>query len=187
MMVLGLVVQQQDTVAGVARRLSDQFVSARFSKTTAHKTLPRLAKKDYVRVIEDGQPEGSTRCRYEATPKGVQYFREWLLSTELPLAIRDSEWCKLEFVELDDLPALILIVREEEKAYTAACDIAREGVLSEQRSRRNRGEAVSWRVRLRGIQNKDDVNRYNLMSKRLEHLGNELERLLKDALLGRVG
>src|ERR1700691_2316839 len=177
MMVLGLVIQKQDTVAGLAHRLTNQFASARFPKNAAHNNMPSLAKKGYVRLIERDPTGESTRDRYEATPKGVEYFREWLCSVQLPPIVRDAMQCKLELLERQDLTALIRLVREDEKAYTAACDIARARVLREQRSRRIRqNEPVDWRVRLRGIQNKDESTLWSLMSKRLEHLGNELEK-----------
>jgi DNA-binding PadR family transcriptional regulator len=181
LMVLGLVIQRQDTVAGVARRLADQFASARFSPGSAHKNLPRLAEKGYVRLIEKGPPEEPTRDRYEATPEGIEHFRKWLRSTELPPIVRDATQCKLEFLEREDLAALIRLVREEEEAYTVACDIARARVLRrEQRARRAQNEPTDWRVRLRGIQNKDEATLWGLMSERLERLGNELEKLLDD-------
>ena len=43
-MVLGLVIQQGDTVAGVDRRLADQFASARFSRGSAHKINQIIAR-----------------------------------------------------------------------------------------------------------------------------------------------
>lgn len=180
MMVLGLVIRQEDTVAGVDRRLADQFASARFSRGSAHKNLPSLAEKGYVRLIENGPPQEPTLDRYEATPKGVELFRGWLRHTELPPAIRDALQCKLEFLEREDLAALIEIVREEEEAYTVACDIARSRVLGEQRSRRARPKPADWRVRLRSIQSKDEANLWSLMSQRLERLHDELEGLLDE-------
>ena len=176
MMVLGLVVQEPDSVAGVARRLADQFASARFPKTSAHNNLPSLAAKGYVRLLETG--ERSSLDRYEATAEGVGLFREWLRHTELPPAIRDALQCKLEFLEREDLAALIQLVGEEEQAYTAAFDIAHTRVRREQRSRLARGRPVDWRVRLRGVQNKDEAKLWGLMSKRLEHLREDLEELL---------
>jgi DNA-binding PadR family transcriptional regulator len=187
MMVLGLVIQQQDTVAGVARRLADQFASARFSKPTAYNNLPSLAEKGYVRLIEQGPPDEPTRNRYEATPEGIEYFRGWLRSTELPPIVRDALQCRLEFLEREDLAALVQLVREEEDAYTVACDIARARVLREQRSKRAQGEPTDWRLRVRGIQNKDEATLWGMMSKRLERLGNELEKLLDDISPGRAG
>ena len=99
MMVLGLVIQQQDTVAGVGRRLADQFASARFSRSSAHKNLPSLAEKGYVRLVARA-PEGEASLdRYEATPKGVELLRSWLRGAGLPPAIRDALQCKMELVE----------------------------------------------------------------------------------------
>jgi DNA-binding PadR family transcriptional regulator len=180
MIVLGLVIQRQDTVTGIARRLADQFASARFPKASAYKNLPRLAEMGYVRLIEKGPPEESPLDRYEATPEGIEHFRKWLRSTELPPIVRDATQCKLEFLERADLAALIRLVREEEEAYTAACDMARVRVLREQRTRRAQNEPTDWRVRLRGIQNKDEATLWSLMYERLERLGNELEKLLDD-------
>jgi DNA-binding PadR family transcriptional regulator len=180
MMVLGLVIQQSDTVAGVARRLTDQFTVARFPGGSAYDNLPSLAKKGYVRLIAKGPAGESTRDRYEATTEGVEHFRAWLRSTELPPMIRDALQCKLEFAEREDVAALLRLVREQEEVYTAAYDIARARVLREQRSRRAKNKPVDTRSRLKTIQHKDVANLWGLMSKRLERLGDELEELLKD-------
>jgi DNA-binding PadR family transcriptional regulator len=182
MIVLGLVIQQPDTVAGVARRLADGFASARFSKSAAYGNLPKLAKQGYVRLIEEGPPGVPTLDRYEATPRGVGYFRDWLSRSELPPAVRDAMQCKLELLEREDLEALIGIVREEEQAYVVSCDDARTRVLREQVSRRSHCGPVDWRVRLREIQSRDEVNLWSLMAKRLERLGDELEELLAKVL-----
>lgn len=187
MMVLGLVIQEHDTVAGVDRRLADQFASARFTRGSAHKNLPSLAEKGYVRLLKKGPPTEPTLDRYEATPQGVELFRGWLRRTELPPAIRDALQCKLEFLEREDLAALIQIVREEEQAYTSACDIARSRVLGEQRTRRARDRPLDWRMRLRGIQSKDEANLWSLMAQRLERLCDELEALLDEISDGPVG
>jgi DNA-binding PadR family transcriptional regulator len=184
MMVLGLVVQQSDSVAGVARRLADQFASARFPKTSAHNNLPSLAEKGYVRLVQEGKR--STLDRYEATPEGVALLHGWLRSTELPPAVRDVLQCKLELLEREDLAALVQIVREEEDAYTSAHDMAHSRMLREQRSRRARGGQVDWRTRLRGIQTKDEANLWGMMSQRLEHLREELEDLLGELSRGVV-
>jgi len=178
MMVLGLVVQQEDTVAGVARRLSDQFPAARFARTAAYKNLPILAGRGYVRLIEKGPPNEPTLDRYAGTPEGAKLFHGWLLQPELPPGVRDVLQCKLEFVAREDLLAFIRIVREEEQAYTSTYDIAHTRVRREQRSRLARGKPVDWHVRLRGIQNKDEAMLWSLMSKRLGRLREELEELL---------
>jgi len=180
MMVLGLVVQQEDTVAGVARRLADQFASARFPRTSAYKNLPSLANKGLVRLVEKGPPSEPTLDRYEATPEGVELLRGGLRRSELPPAIRDLLQCKLEFLEREDLAALVQIIREEQEACRRVYAIAHGRVVSEQDFRRVRGKPVDWRIRLRIIQTKDEANLWGLMSERLGHLREELERLLDE-------
>jgi len=178
MVVLGLVIQRSDTIAGIARRFNDQFASARFSKATAYNRLPALAEQGYLQMVEEG-PE-PTLNRYEATRKGVAYFRNWLRSTELPPIIRDVLQCKLGFLQRGDLQDLIRLVNEEEQAYTAAYAIARGRVLREQRSRRIKGKPVGYDARLTSIRNRDEAVLWGMMSKRLEKLAEELEELLND-------
>lgn len=180
LLILGLVIQRSDTTAGIARRLTDQFASARFSNTTAYGRLPALAEKGYVRLVEVGPPDEPTRDRYEATRKGVAYFRKWLRNTELPPILRDALQCKLELLQREDLLDLIRLVREEEAAYTTAYDIARARVLREQRSRRVKSKPVIYEARLTCIRNRDEAALWGMMSKRLERLGEELEELLQD-------
>jgi DNA-binding PadR family transcriptional regulator len=191
MLILGLVIQRSDTVAGIARRLTDQFASARFSKTTAYGRLPALAEKGYVRLAEVGPPDEQTRDRYEATRRGIAHFRKWLRNTELPPIVRDALQCKLKFLQCDDLLDLIRLVREEEAVYTAAYDIARARVLREQRFRRVKSKPVDYDARLTSIRNRDEAALWGMMSKRLERLGEELEELLQDVQLdsspGRAG
>jgi DNA-binding PadR family transcriptional regulator len=186
MMVLGLVIQQEDTVAGVARRLNDQFPAARWPRTSAYKNLPSLASNGYVRLIEKGPPNEPTLNRYEGTPEGAELLRAWLRNTELPPGVRDVVQCKLEFVEREDLLAFIRIVSEEEQAYTFAYDVAHTRVRREQRSRLARERPVDWRTRLRGIQNKDEAMLWSLMSKRLGRLREALEELLGEISTGAV-
>lgn len=178
MLVLGLVIQQTDTVAGVGRRFADQFASARFSRSSAYKDLPSLAQKGYVRLVQSG--ESRSLNVYEATPKGVKYFRKWLRGTRLPPTIRDALHAKLEFLAAEDLLGLIEVVREEEHAYATACEIAQGNLLKEQRRRRSRRAGWNWSARLRHIQRKDEVNLWSLMSLRLERLGEDLEELLEE-------
>jgi DNA-binding PadR family transcriptional regulator len=184
MMVLGLAIQQAGTVADVDRRLADQFPSERFSRGSAHKNLPSLAKKGYVRLLKKGPPGRPTLDWYEATPKGIEFFRRWVCDPDLPPAIRDVLQCKLEFLEPEDLPALIQLVGEEEKAYTVAYDIAQTSTLREQRLRRARGKPVRWRTRVLGIKTKDKAKLWGLMSQRLEHLREDLEELLDEVSSG---
>ncbi len=182
MLVLGLVVRQPDTVAGIGRRLADHFRVASFPKGSAHGNLPSLAKKGYVRLVAPGPPDRPTLDRYEATPAGRDHFLEWLRCTEVPVLVRDILQCKLELVEREDLASLVRFVHTLEEMFTDMCDAARVRVLKEQRSRRARagGKPPDWRQKLRSIQNKDEANLWSLMAQRLERLGEDLEELLAE-------
>jgi DNA-binding PadR family transcriptional regulator len=186
MMVLGLVIQEADTVSGVARRMADRFEVARFPAGSAYDNVPSLAKKGYVRLVAKGPPDEPTQDRYAATPAGVEYFRGWLRSTELPPMIRDALQFKLEFVGHEDIAGLLKLVRAQEEIYTAAFDFARGRVLREQRSRRAKTKPVDARTKLQSIQYKDEAALWGLMSKRLENLGEELEKLLEEIASGEV-
>ena len=55
--------------------------------------------------------------RYEATTEGIEEFRDWLrTSSAAPLALRDAVHAKLELAGEEDVPDLILAIREEERA-----------------------------------------------------------------------
>lgn len=176
MLCLGLALQREDTVKGIDRRLTRLFSSARFTRGSAHKNLPSLAADGLVQLIEKGAEPSLDR--YAGTDKGEERFQAWLHQTELPPAVRDALHCKLEFYELDDLPALVEAVREQEEAFTAATDIAHERLQAEQRVRRASGNATDWRFELRRIKTKDAAKLGGLMAERLEALREELEELL---------
>jgi DNA-binding PadR family transcriptional regulator len=188
MAVLGLVVQQPDTIAGVALRLSETFPRARWSPGAAHNNMPNLAKQGLLRVVQEG-PE-PTLDRYEATPKGVGEFRRWLgRSHSLPPALRDGLQARLEFAELEELSALVETVREVErdcrseyaaahgrwKAYTNLG--LRSGLA---------GAEQPFKSKLKGIQLMDEVMLWGAQAKRLGRLSDQLEGLLKqeDGSLG---
>jgi hypothetical protein len=180
MMVLGLVIQKPDTPAGVALRLAEQFPTAHFPTNSAHTNLPSMKDKGFVRLIKEG-PTPSLHC-YEVTRQGCDHFRSWIRnSVRLPPTIRDALQGKLEFVELEDLPALLRTVRVEEAAYIAASSAARARVLEEQGARRRaRGRPVDPRVKLRSIQSQYEADLWFMMSQGVGRLCEELEGLVDE-------
>ena len=178
MLCLGFVVQREDTVGGVKRRLDSRFSSARFDRGSALKNLPSLAAEGLVQLVEKG--DEPSLDRYAATQEGVEYFDEWLHQTELPPALRDALHCKLEFFELEDIPKLIEAVEVQEEAFTAASGIAHERLGRQQKARRASRKA-DWRRDLRIIKTKDAARLGGLMAERLESLREELEDLMAQA------
>ncbi|MHB8242995.1 MAG: hypothetical protein ACYDHN_13525 [Solirubrobacteraceae bacterium] len=178
--ILGLLAQEPDTVAGVQRRLQEQFAAANFNRNSAHSSLPKLAESGAVRLVSEGQRKSLNL--YEITSEGLSRLRAWLMSTQPP-AIRDALLSKLEFLELEDLPAFLRDVREVERQHEIACRAAHGRVLQQQdvrRRARSRGKPEDWRLRFQGIGATYEVAIWQGMSSALEGLREEVEQMLTD-------
>jgi hypothetical protein len=124
MAVLGLVIEQpNETVKHIGQRLEARFERARFSRSLAHTTLPRLAGKPrWVRRTHLHPGEERSLDRYEATPAGIRVFRGWMY--DIPdngkpaigkPSLREAMYGRIEFARILDLPRLIEMARKEEE------------------------------------------------------------------------
>jgi hypothetical protein len=112
MAVLGLLVEQPDTVAGVGFRLVERFPDARWSRSAVYGCVPSLVKQEHALLVRQGRKPPLNR--YGATSSGVAYFREWMQeSPVVPPVSRDALHGKLMFSTRADLLALIETVRAE--------------------------------------------------------------------------
>jgi DNA-binding PadR family transcriptional regulator len=121
MAVLGIVIQQpNDTVTHIGQCLDRRFTRARFARSTAHSTLPRLARAGRVRCSFRAPGRDRPRDRYEATPSGVEVFDSWMF--ELPgatPALREAMYGRIELSRPEDLARLIEMARQEEAVSDA--------------------------------------------------------------------
>lgn len=179
---LGLVIEQPDSAARLGQRLVGRFRSARFTSSTGHNALNRLAQQGLVRLIVGGKRFGGEPY-YEATPLGVEYFRAWLRnSSPAAPALREELQAKVEFCAPEDLPQLIDAIRVEERAC-ASMFAAAQGRLSEAElvaSGRSTG-AERWSQSTRDVALRDEAAMWGMRFKRLERLRARLERLLDPA------
>jgi len=180
MAILGLVIQQPDTIAGVALRLEERFPRARFARSAAHNNIPSLARQGLVRLVEPSG-EGS-HDRYEATSDGTEQFREWLRDSSTgPPALRDALHAKLELSQEDDLQALIRAVNEEEQACEQElADAHARHIAAARLGRLRTGQDADWRERVRGPLMTDEVLLWGLRARRLQRLREELEELYEE-------
>jgi DNA-binding PadR family transcriptional regulator len=117
--VLGLVIQRPGYGYQLEQRVKERFGSAQFVSSSIYKALGRLEKDRLIRVVggEDLQiadAERQRRIKYEATPEGADYFRQWLrASSSVPL-VREELQLRIAFCEPAELPRLIEIVHGEE-------------------------------------------------------------------------
>jgi DNA-binding PadR family transcriptional regulator len=119
--VLGLVIQRPGYGYQLEQRVKERFGSAQFVASSIYKALGRLEKDSLIRVVggEDLEIAGADaarerRIKYEATPEGVIYFKQWLrASSSVPL-VREELQLRLAFCEPHELPRLIEIIHGEE-------------------------------------------------------------------------
>jgi DNA-binding PadR family transcriptional regulator len=128
--VLGLVIEQPDHGFSLERRLETRFAAARFAYSTAYSALKRLQKKGLVRVVE-AAATAADEVTYEATPEGVEHFRNWVRAPTSAPVSREELHAKIALCEPRDLPRLIDVLHSEELACTAELDGIRERTVAE--------------------------------------------------------
>lgn len=113
--VLGLVVERTDSCYQLQRRLNERFGSADYSDGAARQAIKQLHRDGLVRTCEGRgrlkSPSGRATI-YEATPAGVESFRDWLrASLSLP-AVREELHAKIALCTPADMPRMVEIVDE---------------------------------------------------------------------------
>jgi DNA-binding PadR family transcriptional regulator len=172
---LGLLVQQPDTIASLAGRLAERFPNECWSRSSVHKNMPSLMSRGLVRSMQlaSGAPE-----IYEATDEGFAQFRDWLRhsSEELP-ALRDAVRARLELAEEEDLPMLVQAIHEETAICIEQYETLRGRYAMECRLGRLGGAGErDFRTRVRGALLVDEIILWGSRIKRLQRLRKELER-----------
>jgi hypothetical protein len=182
MAILGLVIQEADTAAGVGARLVDRFPRARWSRSVAHNDLPSLARQGLVRLVERG-PKPSLD-RYKATPEGVEQFREWLRASSMgPPMLRDVLSAKLAFSAEEDLPGLLQAIREEERICVAEFEDAQMRLGAARRlGQLGPANGSDWAGRVQSAVMTDEAMMWGQRAKRLQCLRQELEEPEADEL-----
>jgi DNA-binding PadR family transcriptional regulator len=129
--VLGLLIERPDHGFGLERRLEERFPAARFAYSTAYSALRRLKKEGLARPVEGG-PAAGEEVSWEATPEGVEHFREWVRApTSTPMQ-REELHAKISMCEPRELPRLIDMLHAEELACAAELDRIRGRIVAEQ-------------------------------------------------------
>jgi len=127
--VLGLLIEQRDHRFKLQRRLEARFPAAQFAHSTAYKAVDRLQKEGYARTV--GARRGGRGMIYEATPEGIEHFRDWVCAPTSALVSREELHAKIALCRPRDLPRLIDVIYTEECAYAAELDRIRERAVAE--------------------------------------------------------
>lgn len=170
--VLGLVIQRPGYGYQLEQRVKERFGSAQFVASSIYKALGRLEKDRLIRVvggedleIANADTARERRIKYEATPEGVTYFRQWLrASSSVPL-VREELQLRLAFCQPHELPRLIEIIHGEELVCLAMLGEFQRNVNSKEPPTGGQewsrlmdmavdhAEAGFWDARIRWLQN----------------------------------
>jgi len=109
--VMGLVIEQPGYGYQLARRLEERCSAWGWEPSGVYSALDSLAREGNVRSVR-GKGSGDTgraapRAIYEATPRGMDFFREWMLETTPPSPVRQELDLKILFSGPEYLPRLI--------------------------------------------------------------------------------
>jgi hypothetical protein len=182
LVVLGLIIQQPDTIAGIGLELEKEFPSTRWPGNIVHSSLDSLLKSGYVRKARSGSARGLEV--YEASAEGTQHFHGELHKSGPVLpGLRDALRMRLRFIRTqEDLEIIIndfrdhvkLCLRESEAARSRYRIARQEGLLASgsEQDICQLGQAVSMAGEVRYWQKR--AKEYETMCRALEDpLGRE--------------
>jgi DNA-binding PadR family transcriptional regulator len=178
MAILGLLLHETDTVAGVGQRLERRFPGAHFARSAAHNALPSLERQGLVRMVEASA--GRAPDRYALTAQGRRAFRRWLhdAATATP-ALRDGLHAKLALAEREDLPHLTRAARDAERRCAEEYAAAHARLVAAEILSPAGGEGLGGR--LAHLILADEATIWLLQVKRLQRLRAALEPLADDS------
>jgi DNA-binding PadR family transcriptional regulator len=109
--VLGLVIEQPGYGYQLARRLEERCGAWGWEPSGVYSALDSLSREEHVRSDREKGSRmtgrAAPRAIYEATPRGVDYFREWIMESSAPSPVRQELDLKILFSGPEFLPRLI--------------------------------------------------------------------------------
>jgi DNA-binding PadR family transcriptional regulator len=179
---LGLVIEQPGYGYQLARRLEERCGAWGWEPSGVYSALDSLTREGNVRSVR-GKGSGSTgraapRAIYEATAKGMDFFREWMLETAAPSPARQELDLKILFSGPEFLPRLI----DQTWAQEQRC-IDHLRALTSATQPGASGRALAWREAAVVLQRDAEIK---LLQVRIEWLQNA-RKVMKELLDRSVG
>lgn len=117
--VLGLVIERPGYGYDLARRLQERFGSSGFAPTGVYSALDQLSADELVRSAGSRtdaiNERAAPRTIYEATPKGVDHFEQWMLGCSSLAPVRDELYMKIALSKPQNLARLVELARSQEE------------------------------------------------------------------------
>jgi len=118
--VLGLVIERPGYGYELIQRLEQRIEGWRPSETAVYPALRSLRGEGMIRAREASATRVVSAHRgvvwYEATEMGREEFRAWVRAPTDLAPQRDPFWLKVAFASVEDLPWLVELARELERA-----------------------------------------------------------------------
>jgi len=185
--ILSFFLDGPDTHGNVRDRLRREYADARWSRSITDSAIPSLAAQGYIVLITAGKKRGDDL--YEITELGVEEFKRWIReSSRAPAPLREPLLLWIERSTPDELPALLAILSESERAARREVKRAKER-FDEERDSGAFGppDSSDWNGRVgyaiyadRVIYWRQQVARFGTMRKLLKGDRNLHQRLLPD-------
>lgn len=147
--VLGLLVERPDNCYQLDVRLESRFGAAGYARGMARRAVKRLVSEGFARPYEQPANEQGVRGSrdsmvFEATPAGVERFREWMWASVSTPPVREELHAKIALCRPTDLPRLIEVVSEAE----LVCKSKVDGLNFRLRGRRSQVDPRAWSARM---------------------------------------
>jgi len=137
--VLGLVIERPGYGYDLARRLEARFGSSGFAPTGVYSALDQLSSDELVRNAGsragDANERTAPRTIYEATPKGIDHFEEWMVGGSSLAPVRDELYMKIALSRPHNLSRLIELASTQEQDCLARLQELREPARGPQQGR----------------------------------------------------
>jgi len=109
--VLGLVIERPGYGYQLARRLEERCGAWGWEPSGVYSALDSLSREEHVRSDREKGSRmtgrAAPRAIYEATSRGVDFFREWMMESSAPSPVRQELDLKILFSGPEFLPRLI--------------------------------------------------------------------------------
>jgi DNA-binding PadR family transcriptional regulator len=144
--VLGLVIERADHGYELARRLQDRCGPWAWSRPTVYKALEDLDESKYVCALGGARAASNSppRTVYEATPRGVDYFGEWMFGEAAMEASRFELELKIMLARPHELPTLIDMTWKHEHECVERLAVLGRETRRAQSDDSGDGDALSW-------------------------------------------
>ncbi len=140
--VLGLVIERPGYGYDLARRLRERFGSSGFAPTGVYSALDQLGAEALVRSAgsraDAANERAAPRTIYEATPKGIDHFEQWMLGGSSLAPVRDELYMKIALSKPHNLSRLIELAQAQERDCLARLEDLRRPIT------RSRGAPRAW-------------------------------------------